>query len=169
MLRRLYFLLPDEAHTKTIVDELHRTGITDRSVHILAKGQTSPKDLPKTQWIQGQDLAAQIESLLWHGNLWLFFIALTLFVAALINGSLAIAAALSLYMLASFYVGERFVAKLPNTHLDNFTSAIQHGEILLMIDVPFYRVRETVDSIHLHHPEAQLGGSCWSINALGIY
>lgn len=168
MLRRLYFLLPDEAHTKTIVDELHRSGITDRSIHILAKEQNNLIDLPKTQWIEGEDLAALIESILWHGNLWLFFIALVLFVAALINGSLAIAAALALFMLTSFYAGARFVAKLPNTHLDNFTGAIQHGEILLMIDVPFYRVRETIDSVHQHHPEAQLGGSCWSIDALDI-
>jgi len=168
MLRRLYFLLPDEKHTKTIVNELHRSGITERSIHILANDKYALKDLPKTNWVQGQDRAALIESILWYGNLWLFFIALALFGAALINGNFIIAAALSLLMLLSFFVGEQFVAKVPNTHLDNFTSAIQHGEILLMVDVPFYRVKEIVDSVHRHHPEAQLGGTCWSIDALGI-
>lgn len=168
MLRRLYFLLPDESHAEIVVAELHQSGIQMHAISAVANEQHALKNLPRASASQRQDQSALIESLLWHTNLWLFFLALVLFIVTLISANFAAAAGLSIFMLLSFFAGERFVTKLPHTHLDNFTGAIQHGEVLLMVDVPFYRVKEVGDMIHRQHPEAQLGGSCWSIDALGI-
>lgn len=168
MLRRLYFLLPDEAHTKTIVDELNLAGISKSSIHVLANEQHELKNLPRADWGQSHDLSNYVESTLWHGNLWLFFIALALFVASIISGNYYVTISMLVLMLISFFAGERFVSKLPNTHLDNFTSAIKQGDILLMVDTPFYRASEIVNRVHKHHPESELGGACWCINAFGM-
>jgi len=168
MLRRLSFLLPDEVRAEAVVDELHRSNIANRSIRALANQQHTLENMPKASWATRHNWGGRIESILWHGNLWLFFISLVLLVAALVSGDYGAAVILSLLMLLSFVAGEQFVEKLPTTHLDNFTSAIQHGAVLLMVDVPFYRVNEIVDKVHRHYPEAQLGGTCWSIHVPGI-
>ncbi|MCW8826793.1 MAG: hypothetical protein OQK78_10260 [Gammaproteobacteria bacterium] len=168
MLRRLYFLLPDESHTEAVVDELIGSGYAMSSIHLLDNGEHTLVNLPKVTSSHRYDRAARLESLLWYGNLGLFFVALAAFIYSLFSGTYLLAASMSLLMLLSFTAGERFVTQLPNTHFDNFTAAIKHGEVLLMVDVPFYQVKSVSDKIHKHHPLAVLGGSCWSINALGI-
>jgi hypothetical protein len=168
MLRRLYFLLPDEEHAEALVDDLFLSGTPKHFIHAIDNGQRDLKNLPGSGSSLRHDYAALLETLLWFGNLWIFFFAAVAFIVALFYSAFTIAALMSLIMLLTFYAGERFVAKLPNTHLDNFTEAIQHGEILLMVDVPFYNIRKISDYVHTHHPQAQFGGVCWSIDALGV-
>jgi hypothetical protein len=53
-------------------------------------------------------------------------------------------------------------------HLTEFTDALAHGEILLMVDVSLHRVAEIENFVHRHHPEAAISGTSWTIDALGI-
>lgn len=115
MLRRLYFLLPDEAHTKTIVDELNLAGISKSSIHVLANEQHELKNLPRADWGQSHDLSNYVESTLWHGNLWLFFIALALFVASIISGNYYVTISMLVLMLISFLQANALFPNYP-TH-----------------------------------------------------
>ena len=47
--------------------------------------------------------------------------------------------------------------KLPQ--IEKFESAIQNGEVLMMIDVPKTRVEEIEALIQQHHPDADMGGT----------
>ena len=46
MKRRLYFLLPDREHTRSIVDELAAVGIDTGAMHTIAKPEVDLSDLP---------------------------------------------------------------------------------------------------------------------------
>ena len=71
-------------------------------------------------------------------------------------------------MAVTFLVGSFFTLHLPNAHLDEFKSAIKHGEILLMVDVPLRQVKPLEDFIHHQHPEAVVGGVGWTIEAMHL-
>ena len=71
-------------------------------------------------------------------------------------------------MAVTFILGGQFVIHVPNVHLTEFTDALSHGEILLMIDVPINRVAEIEDFVHHKYPEAVVGGVSWSVDAFGL-
>jgi hypothetical protein len=167
MLRRLYFLLPDEAHAKSTVQELLDMGITDHAIHAMTREGIRLEGLPQATDAQRRDLTARIEQVLWYSDLGLFFIALAGFILAAYSDSTLWMIITALIMVATFLLGERFTTLMPKTHLDNFREAMSHGEILLMVDLPFYLVASVDKAIRHHHPEATAGGSCWHINAFG--
>lgn len=55
----------------------------------------------------------------------------------------------------------------PDVHLTEFTDALAHGEVLLMVDVPGSRVAEVEDFIHQRYPESVVGGVGWTLDAFG--
>jgi hypothetical protein len=69
-------------------------------------------------------------------------------------------------MLATFLTGVEFTRHIPNVHLSEFTDAIHHREILLMVDVPVAQVAQVEKRVHRHHPEAVAGGVGWHSDAL---
>ena len=46
-MRRLYFLLPDVATARTVVDELLLARIEERHIHVIAKEGVALEDAPK--------------------------------------------------------------------------------------------------------------------------
>lgn len=167
MLRRLFFLFPDEAHAQRVVDELINNDIPKHRIHAIARG-IELNTLPEATERQKRDTAFRLEKILWNANLSIFALAFVLLFAALVAGEFLWAAAAVAVMLASFIAGEWFVVYLPDVHLSEFTDALSHGEILLMIDVPKKRVDEIERFVHHHHPEAFVGGVSWSVDAFGL-
>lgn len=169
MKRRLYFLLPDAEHSRVVFSELQAAGIERRFMHAIAGRGIDLQDLPIATQQQHADVAARIERYLWGGNLGVFFIALlALLVLAVlqVNGYwLLLPAGV---MLAAFSAGLGFVRHIPNVHLAEFRDALQHREILLMIDVPVSQVARIEELVHRHHPEAIVGGVGWSVSALPV-
>jgi hypothetical protein len=168
MKRRLYFLLPDNAHARVVVKELESRGIERKFMHAIAGRGGNTSGLPGTSQMQRNDGGAVIERYLWGGNLALFFMALI---------ALVVLALLPLgwwwllpagIMLVSFLTGLEFVMRTPNVHLAEFQSAMHHREILLMIDVPARQVAEVEEVVHRRHPEAIAGGVGWSLDALHV-
>ncbi|MBE0546746.1 MAG: DUF1269 domain-containing protein, partial [Rubrivivax sp.] len=47
---------------------------------------------------------------------------------------------------------------LPSSRLQKFESAIEAGQLLMMIDVPRARVQEIEALVTRHHPDAELEG-----------
>ena len=167
MLRRLFFLFPDEAHAQRAVDQLVLRDIPLRRIHAMSKNVTL-KTLPPATQRQKDDTAFFIERVLWSANLTLFAIALVELVFSFVASEFMWAVISFLIMASTFIAGEQFVVHVPTVHLTEFTGALSHGEILLMIDVPFKRLVEIEDYVHHTYPEAVVGGVSWSVEAFGI-
>lgn len=167
MLRRLFFLLPDTGHAQRVVDELGGRGIPVRRMHAIARG-VDLGTLPEATERQKRDTKFLLEWFVWNTNLVIFMLAMIVFIASLVVGSVLWAAISLLVMLLTFIAGEQFAVKVPDVHLSEFTDALAHGEVLLMVDVPVYRVAEIEGYVHHHHPEAANGGVSWTLDKLGI-
>jgi hypothetical protein len=70
-------------------------------------------------------------------------------------------------MRGTLLLGVTFTRRIPNVHLAEFEDALQHGEVLLMVDVVPWRVTEVESLVH-RHPEAVSGGVGWHSDAFGI-
>ena len=167
MLRRLYFLFPDEKHAQLTVDHLKARALPLKRIHAMTSG-VELNTLPKATERQKNDTAFQIEQFLWKVNLIIFAAALFAFAVSLVVGQWFWVGLSLVMMLITFFGGKFFVEHMPHDHLTDFTSALAHGEILLMVDVPFYRVTETVEYVEHQHPEARLDGASWTVEAFGI-
>ena len=167
MLRRLFFLFPDTEHAQTVVNELMDRGVQVKHMHAIAKG-VDPAALPKASKRLRADTTFRLEWFLWNTNLILFVTALAVFVVSALYLSGIWMALSLLVMLATFVVGEQFAVRVPDVHLTEFTDALSHGEVLLMIDVPTVRVSEIEDFVHHRHPEAVVGGVGWTMDAFDM-
>lgn len=167
MLRRLFFLLPDTEHAQRVVDDLTGIGVHTRYIHAIAEG-VDLKSLPEATERQKRDTSFRLEWFVWNANLFLFLVALIAFISSLMSGQLLWLAGSSLIMLATFIAGEQFVVRVPDVHLTEFTDALSHGEVLLMIDMPGRRVAEIEDFVHHRHPVACVGGVGWAMGAFDM-
>ncbi|MBE9567216.1 MAG: hypothetical protein IMF14_00880 [Proteobacteria bacterium] len=167
MLRRLYFLFPDEPHAQRVVDKLLGLDIPERRIHSIARG-VELETLPQSTQRQKNDTAYYLEWFFWRANLAVFVLALIASVIALVAGEFIWIMVSLAVMAVTFIAGEQFVVHVPDVHLAEFADALSHGEILLMIDVPSSRVAEIESFVHHRYPEAAVGGVGWSMDAFGI-
>jgi hypothetical protein len=167
MHRRLYFLLPDKEHARSVVDELFREGISVTNMHTHGAKGTALDGLPASSPRQTNDAAGHLGNFLCSANLLSFVVALGIFIIlAFTTGRNPWLLAPILIMAANFLISVGF-ARLPNAHLDEFKDALAHGEILLRVDVTEERVAEVENLIH-HHPEAVVGAVSWVTPAFGL-
>ncbi len=159
--RRLYFLFPDTEHTARVVDELVQQGVARSEMHVVASPGIDTTMLPRMDPTTARQVSGQTEKRYWTANLILFFIALTGFAFFLLVGAMVPAVVSGIVLVTSFLAGFLFVSRVPDVHLDEFTEALKHGEILLIVDVPKKRVAEIEDRVHRLHPEAVVGGVGW--------
>jgi hypothetical protein len=167
-MRRLYFVLPDEAHAERMLADLEMAGIARGHVHAIAGHGAQLAHLPPATRRQLRDTAWRLEQSLWYANLALFAAALITCGWAYSAGRTGIAVVALAVAIASVTAGVLFAMRVPDTHLDEFRGALAHREILLMVDVPKERVAEIEDRIERKHPEAVAGGSGWTIEGFGI-
>jgi len=167
MLRRLFFLFPDEPHAQRAVNQLVSLDIPKRRIHAIAQN-VELKTLPQATQRQKNDTAFRIERFLWSSNLVVFLLALIALVVALVAGEFIWSMICLAIMAVTFIAGEQFAVRVPNVHLTEFTDALSHGEILLMIDVPSNRVAYIEGFVHHNYPEAAVGGVSWSVESFGL-
>ena len=158
-MRRIYFLIPDIDLTETIITELEQQGIAHSHLHVVASITQPLQGLPEANIWQRTELA--------HGLEWGTGIGGT---AGLLGGLLTIAfppggiilggGALLIGAAAGAGVGAAMLGLMKghehNHQLDDFKHEIEHGEILLMVDLPKSDVERISDSILQHHPEAHI-------------
>lgn len=168
MLRRLYYLFPENFQVQAVVKQLSMHGVVKERMHTLAKDGIDLSGLPPSTARQTSDFGARLESWLWGSNLFLFFTAMVIAVVGLLFAfwffvflGLAIAA-------ITFFMGNHFARKIPHVHLSEFKGALSHGEILLMVDVPLWRITEINRLVDRNHPEVNHGGVGWAIEVLQI-
>ncbi len=168
MKRRVYFLFPDVRSTARVVTELREAGFAEAQLHTVARDDIDLGDLPPATPAQRSDLAHRLEDWLWGGNLALFFVLLAAWVVWMAMAPSWWSVILLVLAAACVALGYAFVRRVPDTHLDEFATALTHGEILLMVDVPARRVREVEALVAAHHPEALTGGVSWTMDLLHV-
>jgi hypothetical protein len=160
-MRRIYFLTPNVASARAIVDDLLLARIEERHIHVLAREGTPLEDLPEAKLAQSSDLIPSLERGAAAGGLTGLLagvVAVTFPPAGLVLGGGALlgialfGAGFGAWMSSMVGVG------IPNSRLAQFQDAIARGELLLMIDAPRTRVEEIETVIRRHHPEAELEG-----------
>lgn len=156
MRRRLYFLLPEAETTRQIVNELLLARIDISHIHVMARSGTTMNDLPEADIMQKSDLVYGLEKGLLIGGftgIIAGIIATFLPFVGLGGGGLILACALAgagIGAWASGMVGSDVI----NSRVKPFESAIENGELLLMIDVPKDEVNRITEMVKSHHPEA---------------
>ena len=117
MKRRLYFLIPNTGHARAMVNDLEGTGIKTAAMHVLAKPGIDLNGLPLATGRQRMDAGARIETILWDGNLAIYFVALFALIAMVYMRIdwywLLLPAAV---MLLTFVMGIVFTSQGPNVH-----------------------------------------------------
>jgi len=168
MRRRLCFLLPDKEHSRCVVEELACEGISVSNMPTPGARGTALDGLPASSPGPANDAAGHLENFLWNASLSGFVVAFGIFITlAFTTGRKLWLLAPAVIMAANFLIGIRFV-RLPNAHLNEFKDALADGEILLLVDVSEDRVAAVEKLIHLHHPEASVGGVSWGTPAFGL-
>lgn len=168
MLRRLFFVIPDPGLAVELVKEIEQMGVQRDHIHALARDGMDLSALPAATPAQRRDVIGKIEWNLWQVNLALFGCALFGFILALVGGYTAWMVITLAATVLTCVLGTLFVFLVPDTHLNEFTAALAHGEVVLMVDVPKRRVLDIETWVDRHHPEAVCGGVGWTMEHFGI-
>jgi CO/xanthine dehydrogenase FAD-binding subunit len=168
MLRRMFYLLADEAQGSALVADLGSAGIGREHLHAVTGGGRLLRQFPPATPRQQRDGVWRLQGRLWAGNLALFALAALGLALALYTGHTLAALAAAAAMVAAVAAGAVFVYHMPETHLGELNIALRHGDIVLMVDVPKRRANEIAQLVRRRHPEAEANGVGWTIHALGL-
>ena len=162
MRRRLYFMLPDVASARAMLDEMLLARIEIGHMRFMARDGALPADMPdvnilqKTDLVHGAQLGVVIGGIVGLGaGIFLIMFppeGLTLRTAAILLVALGGA-------LFGGWASGMNAAAVPNSRLAQFAGRIEQGQVLMMIDVPVRRVQEIEQMIAKRHPEISFGGS----------
>ena len=161
MRRRLYFVLPDVRSAETIERELLLAKIDDPHIHFLAKDGINLGRLHVANLLQRTDLLHGIGLGMVAGGITGAMAGVVLSFFPEISSAIGMGGILVLAVLCAMigsWISGMIAISIPNSRLRRFQSAIDRGEILLMVDVPVRRIREIRELITSHHPEVQAKG-----------
>jgi len=163
MLRRIYWLLPDLECARLTMDDLLLSRIEAKHIHFVAREDADMRGLNEATVLQTSDVVRSAEiGLIVGGGVGGLAGALVAVHYPIIGyepqwgiaGALAIAGAL-FGVWASTMIG----ISIPSKRLARFTPQIEAGQILLMVDVPMWRVEAVEARLRELHPEARLEGT----------
>lgn len=161
-MHRIYFLVPNVASAKAIVDELLLARIEVRHIHVIAREGTPLESLPEAGLAQRSDLIPAIEKGVAAGGLTGLLagaLAVTFPPAGLVLGGGAVLSLAAFGAGFGAWMASMVGVDLPSSRLEKFESAVQAGELLMMVDVPRARIEAIEAAVLRHHPEAELEGT----------
>ena len=162
MRRRIYWLLPDLESARVTMDDLLLARIEARHIHFVAREGSDMRGLHAATVLQTSDVVRSAEMGLIIGA----------GVGALLGGLVAVhypivgdepqwgvAAALAVAgAVFGTWTSTMIGVSTPSKRLARFEKQIEAGQILLMVDVPMWRVEATEARLQALHPEAHLEG-----------
>ena len=161
-MKRIYFLVPDIATTKKIVDELFLARIEERHIHVLAKRGTPLEDLPEANLLQKSDFIPAVEQGLALGGSTGMLAGLVAVVlppaSTVIAGGVLLAATIAGAGVGPWLSGMVGMT-VGNRRTKEFEDAIEAGELLVMADVPSKRVGEIEEKVVQHLPTVEIEGT----------
>ena len=161
-MRRIYFLAPDIAITKKIVDELLLARIEEKNIHVIAKRGTPLENLPEANLLQKSDFIPAVEQGLALGGttgMLAGLVAVALPPAStVIAGGVILATTLASAGVGA-WLGGMMGMNVGNRRTKQFEGAIEAGELLVLADVPHERVNEIEEIVRQHLPQVEIEGT----------
>ena len=157
-MRRLYFLVPDVPTAQVLVNDLLRADIPEDSIHVIAREGTPLGTLPEAGVTQRTDLVPALERGAALGGVTGLLAGL---VAVAVPGGAVISAATLLPALAlggsaaGAWIGGMIGLNVDDPQVKQFASAIDAGQLLMLVDVPPERVPEVEAVMHRLFPNAR--------------
>ena len=161
MRRRLYFLLPDAASARRMLDEMLLARIEVGHIHFLGKRGELPPDLPEASFMQKTDFVHGAQVGFGIGGLAGIAFGLLAVTYAPEGASLQMVTVLIAALLGAIFgawTASLVASSVPNSRLQRFHDDIERGKILMMADVPMGRVQEISDLVARRHSDAEPGG-----------
>lgn len=159
-MRRLYFLLPNVEVAHKVVDELLLARVEERHIHVIAPEGVVLGDLPEASLLQKSDFIPAVERGVALGGATGVLAGLA--AVAMPGVVIAGGALLAMGLLGAgmgAWLGGMIGLDVDNTRVKEFQSAIEKGELLMMVDVPKQRVSEIEGLVRKHHPDADFEGT----------
>jgi hypothetical protein len=160
-MRRLYFLVPDTVVGKKVVDELLLARIEWKHIHVVAKRGTPLEELPEASAFQKSDIIPAMQRAVPIGGatgLLCGLVGLALQPHLVVAGGGILLATTLGGATVGAYLGGMVGLNVGSTRLKAFEEAIERGELLIIADVPRFRVEEITERIHAAHPQAKPEG-----------
>lgn len=161
-MRRLYFLVPDIETGKKVVDELLLGHVEWKHIHVIAKRGMPLEDLPEASFWQKSDVVpAMLRAIPAGGATGILcgLAALALSPELVVAGGAVLLATSLAGVGLGVYLGGMVGLSVGNTRLKAFQEAIEHGELLVLVDVPRARVEEVTERIRKAYPTAEPEGT----------
>ncbi len=161
-MRRIYFMVPDIAITKKIVNELLMARIEERRIHVIAKRGTPLENLPEANLLQKSDFIPAVEQGLAIGGstgILAGLVAVALPPAStVIAGGVLLAATLAGASVGAWVSGMVGMT-VGNRRIKQFEEAIEAGQFLVLVDVSSERVDEIERCVKQHLPKVEIEGT----------
>jgi hypothetical protein len=160
-MKRIYFLIPNIETARNIVNELLLERIDERHLHVLAKRGTDMGDLPEATFLQKSDFIPALEQGLTLGGFTGFVsgvVALGLTGGPIVIGGTILATSLAGALFGAL-MSSMIGSSIGNRQLQQFSAAIEKGELLMMVDLPKQRVEAIEQVVNKKHPETRCGGT----------
>ncbi|PSJ18296.1 DUF1269 domain-containing protein [Nitrosomonas supralitoralis] len=158
-MRRIYFLVPDIATTKKIVQDLLMERIEEKHIHVIAKRGTPLEDLPEANLLQKTDFIPAVEQGVALGGatgLLAGLVAVALPPAStVIAGGVLLATTLVGAGVGSWF-GGMVGMSIGNRRIKEYEDAIEAGKLLVLVDVPTDRVNEIENRVKEHLPQVEV-------------
>lgn len=157
MRRRLYFVLPNLESARRTEAQLLLARINDTHMHFMAADEDKLADLPSANLLQKSDLSHSMLLGLVTGGFTGIVLGSLLYLLPQTTDMLGLGIVLAVAVLGALigsWAAGMIGISAPNSRLKPFKTALQRGDILLMVDVPKPRVGEITELMHATHPEA---------------
>ena len=158
MRRRLYFIMPDLASARAMMNDVLLARIDERHIHFLAKRGTSMDGLHEANILQKSDLVHGAQVGMALGAVLGIILGGIMVLAGAADDRWQIATVLGTGIIGALFglwVASMVGCAVPNSRLRRFQQAIDDGKLLLMVDVPKHRVDEVRSLLSAEHPEAE--------------
>ena len=163
MRRRIYWLIPDVASARVVMNDLLLARIEYRYIHFVAREGEDMRGLHEANVLQTSDIVRSAEVGLIVGAS----------VGALLGGLAAVhfpivgddpqwglAAILAIAgALFGTWTSTMIGISTPSKRLARFAKQIEEGQLLLMVDVPMWQEEAIEARLRALHPEAHLEGT----------
>ncbi|MBL0011340.1 MAG: DUF1269 domain-containing protein [Nitrosomonas sp.] len=161
-MRRIYFLAPDIAVTKRVVDDLILAKIDEKHIHVIAKRNTPLEDLPEATLLQKSDFIPAVEQGLAIGGstgMLAGLVAIMLPPASTVIAGGILLATTVVGAGVGAWVSGMVGMSIGNRRTKEFEDAIDAGKFLILVDVPTNRLEEIEVRIKQHIPQAEIEGT----------
>ena len=161
MRRRVYWLMPDVASARRVMNALQLAHIARSHLHFVAQEGTDLGDLHEASVLQSSNVVGAAQRGLFVGAVIGAVTGALIALSSIFDepskptvvGALTTAGALF-----GMWVASLIGASTPSQRLARFNAAIKRGEVLLIADLPAHRVGENEALIQTSHPDAHLEG-----------